>query len=364
MRPTYFTALLAALLSVASAVVSLRGAEQAVSRPAQLPFLNWERLPSIPDYEGFAGMFAGVSGDSLLIAGGANFPGKRQFEGGVKTWYDAVYALPAPNGEWKAIGKLPRLNGYGVSVNALGGVIIAGGGDARIHFTDVFLLTWNGRDLATRPLPSLPRPCAFTSGALVGPVLYVACGIETPDATEALNNFWALDLTALDAGWRVLPPCPGPTRMLPVAAAVGDTFYLFSGVGLHAGSDGKRVRTFLKDAYSYTAKAGWRRLADLPAVAAAAPSPAPVTADGQPLVLSGDNGTLIHLDGPHHPGFQQTAFAYRPAENRWIKVGTTPFSRATVPTTYWRNQWIIPCGERIPGYRTPDVWSLDFAVPR
>ena len=37
----------------------------------------WDSLSSIPDREGMAGMFAGVSGGALFCMGGANFPDKR-----------------------------------------------------------------------------------------------------------------------------------------------------------------------------------------------------------------------------------------------------------------------------------------------
>ena len=47
---------------------------------------GWEKLPPLPDREGFAGSFAGVSGDALLVAGGANFPGAKPWEGGAKAW--------------------------------------------------------------------------------------------------------------------------------------------------------------------------------------------------------------------------------------------------------------------------------------
>ena len=40
--------------------------------------LEWDRLPDLPDKEGFAGVFAGVVSeggeDFLVVAGGANFP--------------------------------------------------------------------------------------------------------------------------------------------------------------------------------------------------------------------------------------------------------------------------------------------------
>lgn len=351
-----------ALGSCLLALVSVAAA--APSNAMTLPFLNWEKLPPIPDPEGFAAMFAGVSGDALLVAGGAHFRDKRPWEGGTKLWYDTVWALADPRSEWRAVGTLPRAAAYGISVTTPGGVLCAGGSEARAHHADVFLLTWDGRVLRTRPLPSLPKPSAHASGALAGDTLYLVGGTETPDSTACLNTFWALDTTKPESGWRTLPPCPGPARMLAVCGVVGDTFFVFSGVGLHAGLDGKPVRTYLKDAYSFVPAQGWRRLADLPHPVAAAAAPAPVTPDGQLLVLTGDDGMFVHLNGPRHPGFQQAVLAYRPAEDRWMKVGTTPFSRATVPTAFWRGRWIVPNGERIPGYRSPEVWSLDFVPPR
>src|SRR4051794_34706734 len=99
---------------------------------------EWRRLPSLPDKEGFAGMFAGVSGGALVVAGGANFPGKKPWEGGKKVWYDTVYVLEQPGGEWKVGGRLPRPLGYGVSVTHGGAVICVGGSDAERHYAEVF----------------------------------------------------------------------------------------------------------------------------------------------------------------------------------------------------------------------------------
>src|SRR5204862_492855 len=82
------------------------------------------------------------------------------------------------------------------------------------------------------PLPPLPLPCANACGAVVGRTVYIAGGIETPTATEALHTFWALDLDAQKPIWRELDPWPGPARMLGVAGALDDSFYLFSGAAL------------------------------------------------------------------------------------------------------------------------------------
>src|SRR4051812_42894769 len=77
---------------------------------------DWQPLPSLPDREGFAGSYAGASGGALLVAGGANFPGKRPWEGGEKSWYDRTFVLEAGAKAWREAGKLPAAGGYGVSI--------------------------------------------------------------------------------------------------------------------------------------------------------------------------------------------------------------------------------------------------------
>src|SRR5262249_38507109 len=144
---------------------------------------------------GFAGLFAGVSNDTLLVAGGANFPDKKPWEGGKKVWYDTVFALEKPEGKWVAVGKLPRPLAYGVSVSHRG-VIGIGGSDASQHYADCFRLEWRAGKLLTTQLPPLPRPVANACGALVGDVVFVAGGLEKPTSTETLKTLYAIDLSA------------------------------------------------------------------------------------------------------------------------------------------------------------------------
>ena len=341
------------------ALLALVGGVRAAILPPPMPSsLLWKQLAPLPDREGFASPFVGVTGGALLVAGGANFPEKRPWEGGAKIWYDGVFVLPEPGGAWVEAGRLPQVNAYGVAVSVPAGVICAGGGDAKAHFAEVFLLSWDGGTVKSRALPPLPRACAFGSGALVGGIFYVAGGIEKPDATAALATFWALDVAKPEAGWKELPACPGPARMLAVAGATADAFYLFGGVALSAGADGKAQRTTLRDAYAYSAAGGWKKLADLPRAATAAPSPAPLTAEGKLLVISGDDGLRAHLNGPNHPGFPTDVLAYDPAADRWSGAGEAPFSRATAATVAWRGGWAVASGERKPGYRSSEVWWL------
>ncbi|HEX3716976.1 MAG TPA: galactose oxidase [Verrucomicrobiae bacterium] len=330
---------------------------------SQAPVLTWQKLAPIPDPEGFAGAFAGVSGDVLILAGGANIPSNKWGETFHKKWYDSVFVLEQPGGSWQRATPLPHPLGYGVSVSTHDGLVCIGGGDENRQYAEVFSLRWHDGKLAFKSLPSLPRPCANLCGALVGHTIYVAGGIETPSATRALKTFWKLDLKRLDAGWTKLEPWPGPERMFAVAGSDQGSFYLFSGVKLRAGPDGKAVREYLRDGYRFTPGSGWKRLTDLPRPVAAAPSPAP-SAGRFLFVLTGDDGTKVDfLPLTEHPGFPRDVLAFDTQNNTWSEDGETPFSRATAPVAPWRGQFVVLNGEVRPRERTPEVWSAKFVAP-
>ncbi len=310
-------------------------------------------------------MHAGVTGGALLVAGGANFPEKRPWEGGTKIWYDDIWVLGKPDGQWRKAGKLPKPVGYGVSVTWKDEVICAGGSNADGHLANVYALRLgDDGSIINRTLPSLPKPSANTCGVLIGDILYVAGGIEKADATQAMHNFWSLNLADLAATWQTLPPWPGPARMLATAGAHDGAFHLFTGAGLHAGTDGKPARDWLKDAYRYTPgkdnKAGtWVKLADVPQVAVAACTPAPSVDRGLLLLCGDDGGKVGFKPETEHPGFPKGAQLFDVVSGEWRRLPDGPLSRATVPTTMWNGRIIIPSGEARPGFRSSEVWSVE-----
>jgi len=323
---------------------------------------RWEKLPALPDREGFAGSFAGESGGVLIVAGGANFPDKRPWQGGAKRWYDSAFALEGPDARWRSGFRLPRPIAYGVSVTTPRGVLCIGGGDARQHYRDVFLLRWTGATITTTAMPPLPGPCAFMCGAAVGDVVYVVGGIETPDATACLNTLRTIDPSQAQPRWRELEPLPGPARILAVAGAARGGLFIFSGAALSAGADGKPVREYLRDAWRYAPDRGWKRLAEMPRPAVAAPSPAPLLAGDRLLVVSGDDGARLGFKPEtQHPGFPRDVLAYDVAADAWSRAGEAPFSLATAPIAPWRDRVVIAGGEERPGYRSPGVWAFQAA---
>ncbi|MEO6740935.1 MAG: galactose oxidase [Chthoniobacteraceae bacterium] len=336
----------------------LLGAVSLTQRAAAGDAMQWERLPAIPDAEGFAGTFAGVSNGALIVGGGANIAGEKWGETFRKQWHDSVFVLEKPDGAWRSGFRLPRALGYGVSVTTERGVVCIGGSDSQRHYSDVFLLEWRDGRIVPTTLPALPKPCANACGALAGKVIYVAGGIETSDATTAMKTFWKLDLAAAEPRWEALEPWLGPERMLAVAGAVGNSFFIFSGARLSAGADGKPVREFLRDAHRFTPGKGWARIADLPRAAVAAPSPALQGGGMRLLILSGDDGTKVNFTPVReHPGFPRDVLEYDPERDVWSRAGEVPFSRATVPTVRWLGRDVIPNGEARPRVRTPEVWA-------
>jgi N-acetylneuraminic acid mutarotase len=324
------------------------------------PPFQWSKLPPIPDPEGFAGSFAGVSGGALIVAGGANIAGDKWAEPLRKKWYDSIFVLEKPDGKWRSGFRLPRPLGYGVSVTTPGGIVCIGGSNAERHFADCFLIEWRDGRISTKAMPPLPKPCANMCGTLVGDAIYVAGGIGTPTATVALKTFWKLDLAAKEPRWEELEPWPGPECMLAVAGSVGGSFYLFSGVRLKPDADGKPMREYLRDAYRFTPGKGWRRIADLPRAAVAAPSPALVAGGVRLVLVSGDDGLNVNFAPVReHPGFPRTCLAYDPERDAWTIAGEVPFSIATAPVVKWRDHFVIPNGEVRPRVRTPEVWVGD-----
>lgn len=119
---------------------------------------TWKELAELPPpagatvQEGVAGAYAGEVDGTVLVAGGANFPGARAnaeagkwyaHEGLTKTWRSEVYALTGDG--WKQVGALPRGLAYGASFSVPGGLLVVGGEDGEGKpRSEVFEVKWNG----------------------------------------------------------------------------------------------------------------------------------------------------------------------------------------------------------------------------
>jgi N-acetylneuraminic acid mutarotase len=320
--------------------------------------LTWRRLADLNDPRGFAGQFVGTSNGRLLLYGGTNFPDKPVWDGGAKGWYRDVFVLDDLDAPWQKIGPLPgeRAVGYGVSLPHEEGFLCIGGADDKRHVTDVFVLSYDGRELKTRDLPQLPRPCAYMNGGQIGDVIYLAGGIDKPDAVKTMRAFWSLDLKNLDAGWRELEPWPGLPRMLAVSAVHDGAFYLMSGVDLFPDAQGKPMRIYHRDSFRYKPGEGWTKLADAPTPIVAAPSPA-MTSGDRIVVFGGDEGRLLGFKPMEkHPGFPKTVWSYDVRRDTWQMIGEPKFIPVAVPLVKWNDGYVAASGEIRPAVRSRETW--------
>nr|MBI1232293.1 sodium/solute symporter [Cytophagales bacterium] len=326
----------------------------------------WEQLPPLPDDEGFAGMFAGVSHGALICVGGANFPGKKPWEGGEKKWYDNVYVLKDVNLGWKvADQKLPTPLGYGVSGTFEDRFYIVGGSNELGHSSSVYSLSYTTEGIIVNDnIPDLPIPLANMSGTIIDGTIFIIGGQISPlGLSEDVFLFLDLKVPADQLKWEKGPKLPGKSRIQAVVAGHNDQLYVFSGFHLTRGENGGLVRHLLTDAYRYNPgntqnNSTWQRLKDLPRGVAAAPSPGFSINESHIIIAGGlDDQTLTHTNPATHPGFLDKMLALHTQSGEWIEFGDMPkgTSRVTAPSVFWNGTWIVPSGERGPGVRSPEV---------
>ena len=328
-------------------------------------WLDWERLPDLPDDLGVAGPFVGVHGDALIVAGGANFP--QPVWQSEKAWHDRIDVLTVSGDGWEWVdgGQLPRPLGYGASVSTPDGVVCMGGNDASETFRDVFLLRWDAgnRSISRVDYPSLPSPCAYGQAALIGTTIYLAGGQSDVGLDSAMMNLWSLDLSKREDPdafqWQELTPWPGTPRAfnLTVAQHNGyhDCLYVISGR-----CEGEQGLEFLQDVWEYSPEMSrWRRRADVPRCVMAGTG----IGVGQAFlfVLGGDDGSLFTKADElrdQHPGFPKQALAYHTVTDAWTSAGPIPNNLVTTPAVKWRDRIVVASGEIRPRVRSSAVWSI------
>ncbi len=339
---------------------------------ATTSLFKWSLASSLPDADGFAGSYVGVSNGALLVAGGSNFPdNKRPWDGGIKSFYNKIFVLENLDSKWQEAGRLPHAMGYGVALTYKNGLLCLGGGDINTNYNDVFVLTYESGKIKITSLPSMPDPLINACGVIINDVVYIMGGIKTPfGITE--NNFWSLDLSADSKKWIVHENFPGQSRMLAMSAASGDYVYLFGGVHL-VNSGNTLQREYLKDCWEYNKITGWKKIADLPYTLAATPSPAYNADKSTVLLFGGDDGinaSKVFELKDEHPGFRNEILAYNTKANVWSIAGKIPvykkadsvlnphssvYAPVTTPLVVWNRNIIIAGGEARPAVRSNKV---------
>ncbi|MCU0457777.1 MAG: sodium/solute symporter [Bacteroidales bacterium] len=363
-------------------------------------FEKFGELPALDDGKlnpGVAGAFSGIIDQYLVIAGGANFPDKRPWEGGIKRFHDEIYicSTDGAKNEWKVYkDAFTRELAYGISVTLPDGILCIGGTDAERTYANVFLMKFDGIGFTFEEWPSLPVPLSNMAGAYIDGRIYIAGGVEDAVYPSSTSSFFMLDTGNRSKGWVALPTWPGPPRAYAVAAGQSDGFdrclYLFSGRNISPGKPWE----VLNDGYVYNPRLStWKKLDDSggPVFPVMAGSAVPVGANHIMLVggtdgilalqqrelerISADletrNNTGIFTDSindlksrvllmqENHPGFSREILLYHTITNTVINKGEAPYNiPVTTNIIKAGNSFIITSGEVRPGVRTPDLISI------
>lgn len=333
--------------------------------------LEWNELPPVPDELGFAGPFAGVHQDALLVAGGANFP--LPIWESEKQYHDRIFVLTrdADRYTWQQAAQLPYPIAYGASVSVPEGVLCMGGCDESQVFDRVFLLQWdkNGQRVSIVEYPSLPKPCAFAAATRIGSTVYLAGGQSGLGLDTAMNTLWALDLSKSPADndfvWKELPAWPGESRAFHLTVSqhngFNDCVYVISG----RRQSGEQVE-FLKDVWEFNpTQQRWRARSAVPRCVMAGTAVA--VGQSHIFVLGGATEELFFKVDElqdSHPGFIKQSLAYHTITDTWSEAGVTPANHVTTTAVAWGKDIIIPTGEIRPRVRSPQVFRVTPIEPQ
>ena len=120
--------------------------------------------------EGLAGSFFGKQGNWFLLAGGANFPHGKPWEGREKAFSNEVFIFSENNNQFESITvskKLPFGVAEGAYVSTSKGMLCIGGQTSDGISNKVFLLNYNGEDVAVEMYPHLPNAIKNATAAIV-----------------------------------------------------------------------------------------------------------------------------------------------------------------------------------------------------
>ncbi len=375
--------------------------------------LKWDRLPDLPDQEGFAGVFSGIVRDGdrdvLIVAGGANFPDGRPWEkekNPKKIYHDGVFALElGEKPTWKTLSeKWPVTVAYGMSVTLpeRGSSLFIGGknvdeasGKERV-LNGVWEVQFKSGKLVVRDGPALPVECVEGVAGLVGKKVIVAGGATNKSADPADGFVASRKVFVLDTGkkegewaWEELAWIEEGARgrMYAVSGVRGDHFYVFGGRDFADSEEESEERVMevkldlLAECYALNVKERkWKRLADLPIGLSAAPSTAIPAGTSHLLMLGGVTASHWRQQfadrpelggaGYDHPGFEPTIWGYDVLTDTWARAGDLPVEvkedfkinaagstwvPVTTPVVMWGKKFIVPSGEIKPGIRSPQI---------
>lgn len=350
----------------------------------QSPYNHFEfkDLPAlmVQGKQGVSAPYAGAVGQTIIVAGGCNFPTTPAAAGGTKVFYDDIYTLDLGKQSmaWQQVGKLPYPLAYGVSVTTPKGIVCIGGtSDGIKSRKEGVLLSYQQGKIALSSLPPLPIGLDNMAGAYAQGYVYIVGGISDGNPTRSC---YRLAIEKHAAQWEALPDFPGAARVQPVVAvqngATNSELFLFGGYDPLS----KKVAS---DGWALSIKTNtWRSLGEIVPQGEKAPVTlvgATATATGTAHILCwGGVNTAIFQQALRQPlndylthrpewyRFNRRLLAYHTITNTWVYLAENErlarAGAAIVPvlTTQGKTTWCVINGEIKPGIRSSQATAVEM----
>lgn len=327
----------------------------ACSQPMKSVKINY--LPTIPDAayaKGVSAPFCGFVGDTLVLAGGANFPDKPLLEGGAKRVYADIWALH--DGVWTHAGCLPDSVAYGATFS-VGDALVFAGGNVRGETTaKVYKIELREGKALISELPPLPVPMEQCAWSQHSETLFLA-GQEGVFCCKAGEY-----------KWKKLADSP-EAFVQPVAFATADKLYLWGGFNpqtLLAPPDGCSLDLNTLE---------WSAAPSIPDGGTFVGATGVTLPDGTFAVAGGVNRSIFERalrNTPedripylsHEPAwykFRKEIFVFDPDSMQWSTIGSFEETALAGPGMTARGDSIIVSGGELkPGVRSPRTISLNL----
>lgn len=344
---------------------------------------NMEQSTNTLLQEGLAGSFFGKQGDWFILAGGANFPHGKPWEGGAKTFSKEIFVFSESNNQFQLItasDNLPIGVAEGAYTSTSKGMLCIGGQTPYGLSSSVLLLNYNGKDVTVETYPELPFAVKNATAAIVNNRVYLLGGQK--EDGESTNQFLMLDLNSLDKGWQSMPNFPVAVSAATMSAQQdGEEISLFVFGGRAIGDD--NLTNFYSSVYNYrTSKNEWTtrsdiRLDETTLIELSMAVSAPIGATHIALV-GGDNGQIFNQVERainqnnvvardslwiNHTGFNDKILLYNTVTDTWFELDNprkTPVAVSSIVSD--GKQIYIAGGEIRPGVRTPEIMKMTATV--
>ena len=344
---------------------------------------NMEQSTNTLLQEGLAGSFFGKQGDWFILAGGANFPHGKPWEGGAKTFSKEIFVFSESNNQFQLItasDNLPIGVAEGAYTSTSKGMLCIGGQTPDGLSSSVLLLNYNGKDVTVETYPELPFAVKNATAAIISNRVYLLGG-QTNDG-QSVNQFLMLDLNRLNQGWQQLPDYPVPVSAATMSAQQdGEEISLFVFGGRALGED--NLTNFYSSVYKFRPSENrWTtkkdiRLSETTPIQLSMAISAPIGATHIALI-GGDDGQVFHQVEKainrddivardslwiNHTGFNDKILLYNTITDSWFELENPRKAPVAVSSVVSDGKQIYMAGGEIrPGIRNPEIVKMTATV--